>query len=314
MRALSDKNHVPAPELVETADVQGLARDPAHFAGREGYDAGFLDIAVALPVVPPELDIASPSDATPARPHELRYQHFSILYSLTRKSPVIAALNIDGAQTRRIKRGRTRWRKDLRVPADGQLDRGDYADPDIDRGHMVRRAATNWGPDDETARRADQDTYHYTVASPQHKGLNQNATTWLGLEDHIMENVRTFGFRASVFTGPIFSEDDPPLGESGARIPLSYFKVVCMMAQDDGGRLDLHATAYVLSQSDLVGQMLRETGAPFAFGAFGTFQLHVADLEAMTGYDFGLLRAADPLAKEGLIRVQPLQTLEQVRL
>jgi len=310
---------VPIDET-EPVDIINLVRDAAHFAGRQGYDRDFLDIAVPLPVIPDALDLARPTDATDGRPFELRYQHFGILYSLAKKSPVIAALNIDGDQTMRIKRGRTRWRKDLRVPADRQLDREDYGDPDIDRGHMVRRAATNWGPDTATARQANADTYHYTVASPQHKRLNQNNATWLGLEDHIMENVRTFGFRASVFTGPIFSDDDPPLGDSGASIPLSYFKVVTMLAEDEDGGMGLHATAYMLSQAEFVRQMLLDEGLEaaadqFAFGAFGTFQTRIRDLEELTGYDFGPLRDADPLNRpDALVRIRALDRLEQITL
>lgn len=291
--------------------MEGI-RAPEHFAGRDGYDTDFLGkVSVPLPAVP--LSLARPSDATDDRPNELRYQHFSILYSAQRKSPVIAALNIDGDQTIPVRRGNNRWRKDGRIPADTQLDRDDFSDPDIDRGHMIRRAATNWGPDRATAERANDDTYHYTVASPQHEDLNQNTDTWLGLENYIMESTRTFGLRANVFTGPIFSDDDPPLGDSGARIPLNYFKVVSMLAEDGAS---LHATAYVLGQSEFVLQMLRQDQmADFTFGAFGTFQVGIADLEAMTGYDFGPLRDADPLGDPAaVLSLAPLQRLPQIIL
>ncbi len=312
---------VPVPDEV-AAVFEDPTHDADHFAGREGYDPNFLRVVnVPLPTIPDALDLAKPSDKTAERPHELRYQHFGVLYSLAKKSPVIAALNIDGDQTRRIKRSNSRWWKDLRIPADKQLGRDDYDDPEIDRGHMVRRAATNWGPDMETARRANLDSFHYTAASPQHEGLNQNTATWLGLEDHIMDNVRTFGFRANVFTGPVFSDDDPPLGDSGAPIPLHYFKVVTMLAEDENATLRLHATAYVLSQGQLIQQLLLDQGLAaavegFTFGAFRTFQVRIDDLETMTGYDFGPLRDADPLAKpdEAPVRVQPLDRLEQIRL
>ncbi|MEJ6404613.1 DNA/RNA non-specific endonuclease [Yoonia sp. 2307UL14-13] len=286
-------------------------RPPQHFAGRDGYDRAFLgDVAVPLPMVP--LNLARPSDATDDRPNELRYQHFSILYSLNRKSPVIAALNIDGSQTIPIRRRSNRWRKDGRIPTDAQLGRADFGNPDIDRGHMIRRAATNWGRDRATAEQANDDTYHYTVASPQHEDLNQNNDTWLGLENYIMESTRTFGLRANVFTGPIFSDEDPPLGDSGARLPLNYFKVVSMLAEDGAS---LHATSYVLGQSEFVLQMLRQDQmADFTFGAFGTFQVRIADLEAMTGYDFGALSAADPLAQTDVVSLSPLLDLAQITL
>ncbi|OAN70687.1 hypothetical protein A8B78_04335 [Jannaschia sp. EhC01] len=299
--AAGDLHAVATPgQPPESSDGRHAAE---HFEGRDGYDEMFLQVApVALPTIPDTVPLSAPTDATDKRPFELRYQHFSILYSGAKKSPVIAALNIDGSQTRTIKRSNKRWYKDLRIPADQQLSREEYGDPEIDRGHMIRRAATNWGASEEIALRSNLDSYHYTVASPQHMGLNRNPATWLGLENYIMENTRTHGFRACVFTGPVFSPDDPPLGQTGALIPLEYFKVVTMLADsaEEDGILRPHATAYVLSQGQLIQRMLAdqgfvETAEGFAFGSYRTFQVRLRDLEATTGYDFGPLRDFDPL-------------------
>lgn len=274
---------------------------PAFFEGREGYDSTFLQVApVPLPALPSALELARPSDATDARPHELRYQHFSVLYSLSMKTPALSALNIDGSRTRAIKRSGDRWFKDLRIPPEAQLTREDYGDPAIDRGHMVRRAATNWGETDADAERSNLDSFHYTNAAPQHMGLNRNRNRWLGLEDYILTSARTFGFRACVFTGPVFTDDDPPLGTTGAPIPTQFWKVVTMLAEDELATIRLHATAYLLSQGQLIQDLLRRRGAVeavegFAFGAFKTFQLRIRDLEQITGYDFGPLRDADPM-------------------
>ena len=286
----------------ETVDGQ---HDAGHFAGRPGYDPGFLGVAlVPLPVIPVEIPLAVPSDASPERPHELRYRHFGILYSAALKCPVIAALNIDGARTRAVKRT-DRWFRDLRLPADSQLGVSDFADAGIDRGHLIQRAATNWGDDDTTAREADGDSFHYTAVCPQHIGLNRNQGTWLGLERYIMDSARTHGFRATVFTGPVLAGDLselPDLGTTGAKVPREFFKVVAMAAEAEaeGEPPRLHATAYVLSQGQLIQELLIEREAPeaaegFVFGAFRTFQIRVRDLEARTGYNFGPLRDADPL-------------------
>ena len=280
-----------------------LRHDAAHFAGRTGYDAGFLQVAdVPLPVIPDALGLAAPDDATPDRPHELRYQHFSVLYSAPKKGPVVGALNIDGSQTRALKRRNTTWTKDLRLPEAIQLDARDYGDPEIDRGHLVRRAATNWGESDTVAKQADSDSFHYTVCSPQHAGLNRNDEMWLGLEDYILTNTRTQGFRACVFAGPVFTDDDPPLGGSGAPIPLNFWKVVTMLAMGEDEVVRLHATAYVLSQGPLIADLLAAKGRTeavegFVFGAYRTYQVRIADLAQMTGYDFGPLLDADPMAR-----------------
>lgn len=312
----------PAAALPDAApEARDGDRPPDHFAGRAGFDTGFLHVApVPLPVLPAgatprlsrPLDLARPSDATGDRPHELRYQHFGVLFSLAMKQPALAALNIDGERTIPVKRGRDRWFRDLRIPAEAQLGRADYGDPDIDRGHMVRRAATNWGDDEAEARRADDDSFHYTVAAPQHRLLNRGHAQWLGLEDYVLNNARTFGFRACVFAGPVFTDDDPPLGTTGAPLPLHFWKVVTMLAEDATGILRLHATAYLLSQGQLVQDMLRERGETeamegFSFGAYKTFQLRVTDLETLTGYDFGPLAEADPLARaEESLGLRPL--------
>ncbi len=279
-----------------------LRHDAAYFAGRTGYDAGFLQVVdVPLPKVPDSIGLASPEDAMANRPFELRYQHFSVLYSTPKKGPVVGALNIDGSQTRALKRRNTTWTKDLRLPESIQLEATDYGDDQIDRGHIVRRAATNWGESDAVAKQADADSFHYTVCSPQHSGLNRNDQMWLGLEDYVLTNTRTHGFRACVFAGPVFTEDDPPLGTSGALIPLNFWKVVAMLAMGEDEVLRLHATAYVLSQGPLIADLLAQRGRPeavegFVFGAYRTYQVRISDLAQMTGYDFGPLVAADPMA------------------
>ena len=296
--------HVPGAELSQPERPDG-AHGADHFDGREGYDPDFLQVAaVPLPKTPDGIALSRPSDATDDRPHELKYQHFSILYSGALKSPVLAAMNLDGTQTRPQKRGSDKWFSDGRLPAEEQLGKEDYDDPAIDRGHLIRRAATNWGDTDDVAKQSDADSFHYTVASPQHMSFNRSRNQWLGIEDYIMSNARTHGFRCCVFTGPIFTGGEPMLKNTGSPIPLNYFKVVTMLAEKEGsmGIVRLHATAYVLSQGQLIQRLLMDQGETestegFEFGAFKTFQTRISDLEAMSGFDFGALKEADPLAR-----------------
>ncbi|SMC77530.1 DNA/RNA non-specific endonuclease [Primorskyibacter flagellatus] len=297
-------NSVPGFDIAQTERRDG-SHDAAHFEGREGYDPDFLQVAaVPLPTVPQGFGLSAPSDATACRPHELRYQNFGVLYSGTFKTPILAALNIDGEQTRPQKRGSDKWYADLRIPAEVQLGKEDYDHVDIDRGHLIRRAATNWGADDAQAKRSNDDSFHYPVAAPQHRAFNRSNAQWLGLENYIMSSVRTHGFRACVFTGPILSGDEPMLKDTGAVVPLKFFKLVTMLAEDDGsdGILRLHATAYVLSQVEVIQQLLSDQGrveavGGFEFGAYKTFQVRIKDLESMSRLDFGPLRDVDPLAR-----------------
>lgn len=291
------------------------SHDADHFEGREGYDPEFLQVApVPLPKTPPGIALSRPSDATDKRPFELRYQNFGVLYSGDLKSPILAAMNLDGAQSRPQKRGSDKWFADGRLAKEVQLGKEDYDDPAIDRGHLIRRAATNWGATEEQAKQANADSFHYTVASPQHMSFNRSRAQWLGLEDYIMSNARTHGFRCCVFTGPIIVGGEPELKDTGAPIPLNYFKVVTMLAEEEGslGILRPHATAYVLSQGQLIQRLLMDRGETestegFAFGEFKTFQTRISDLEEMSGFDFGELRTADPLARriEALSREGP---------
>ena len=96
-------------------------------------------------------------------------------------------------------------------------------------------------------------------------------------------------------------DEDPFLDGVGINLPLQYWKVVVMDALRDDGSLRLHATAYLLSQGQAIQKYLqdrRESEAVegFAFGEYKTFQVSVAFLEDLSGFDFGPLRDADPLA------------------
>lgn len=276
-------------------------RDAAELRNRSGFDPGFLDAALPAtpwPTLTPDITagLAKPSDATDQRPHELRYTNFGVMFSAAHKLPVVTAVNIDGAAAVRIKRGNDRWWFDGRIPLAVQHGASAYADRAIDRGHMVRREDPNWGIH---AAQANEDTFHYTNSAPQHSQLNQGRALWLGLEEHILGSARTHGFKANVFTGPIFDDDDP-LIEDGMRVPLEFWKVVVMASAQD--RQALHATAYLLSQGHLIRKLMEdrrrsESREGFVFGAYRTFQITIAELERGTGYDFGALRTADPLAR-----------------
>ena len=161
---------------------------------------------------------------------------------------------------------------------------------------MVRREDPNWGDD---APQADGDTFHYTNAAPQHSLLNQGKQLWQGLENYILNSARTHGFKACVFTAPVYTDDDPVFEEENVRVPLEFWKVVVM---EDSERNKLHATAYLLSQGQLIRKLLEDRNRSeavegFVLGPYRTFQISIADLEAATGYGFGALKDADPLKK-----------------
>lgn len=295
-------------EKVPTEAVDG-SHGPTFFAGRQGYDPGFLGKKLAAPW--PVLDaateatLARPSDEVPEQPFELRYTHFGVKYRADRRQPLMTAVNIDGEHSVRIKRTRDKWFADKRIAADIQLTQADYSHPQIDRGHMVRREDPNWDVaatsiNDATqlAKDANTDTFHYANAALQHSQLNQGQQLWLGLENYILDSARTKGFKTCVFTGPVFRTDDPELVE-GLPVPREFWKLVVMPAS--GGK-KLHATAYLLSQGDMIRELLEkrsrvEAVEGFVLGAYRTFQIAIADLADATGYDLAAYIPADPLGQ-----------------
>ncbi len=296
---------------------------PSYFKGRKGFATKFLDggkVATPWPAVSAALapGLAKPSDK-PKEKHELRYTHFGVKYSAAERLPLITAVNIDGQKSVRIKRSGDQWFADLRIAAEVQLTKKNFADAAIDRGHMVRREDPNWGTE-TVARTANFDTFHYVNAAPQHAQLNQGKLLWLGLEDYILNNARTGGFRASVFTGPILRPGDPII--DGARVPLEYWKVVATL---DASETKLRATAYLLSQGQLIRDLLlkrsRTEGMEgVELGAYRTFQIAIADLADATSYDFSAYVAADPLFRpQEAVAVSdpayiPLTSLDAIRL
>ena len=280
---------------------------PDQLIGREGYDPDFLGAGFAAPWPAPDAqaaaDLAGPSDKTADRPHEVRYTHFGVLFSEPRRQPLITAVNIDGRSLVHVKRSDDRWFADGRLPRSIQLTMADYDDPEIDRGHMVRRQDPNWDPAarggaSELAERANLDTFHYTNAAPQHSDMNQGNELWLGLEDYILESARTNGFKACVFTGPVNRDDDPEI-KSNVFVAREFWKLVVMVNAE---RDRLHATAYLLSQGDMIRELLKkrrriEALEGFVLGAYRTFQITVRDLAEATGYDLSPYLDADPLAK-----------------
>jgi endonuclease G len=281
------------------------SHDAAFFARREGFDQDFLGIRTAWPKLTAELEaaLATPSD-NPQEPNELRYRHFGVKYSGQHKLPLITGVNIDGKHAVRIKRKDDQWFSDGRIPAADQLGSANFVDAQIDRGHMVRREDPNWDPalDEVQAKIANDDTFHYVNACAQHSSLNQGKTLWQGLENYILDNSRTHAFKASVFTGPVLRPEDAEESEieiDGALVPLEFWKLVVLKDEEANA---LRATAYLLSQGQLLQDLLRnrsrrEALEGFEFGEYRTFQIAVRDLAAATGYDFHQYVAADPLVE-----------------
>lgn len=245
-----------------------------------GYDSTFLglDYKVELPGLSEEMkkDVSYMDNGS----YVLDYTHFSIVMCRSRCLAYFTAVNIDGNQAKNIKRSGDSWNFDPRIPKDAQYGDELYAKNDLDRGHLVRRLDPVWG---DKAIQANNDTFHFTNSSPQHKNLNQKI--WLDLENYILKNAQNHNLKVSVFTGPVFRSDDMIYREK-FKIPAEFWKVAVMI-KDDG---KMSATAYLQTQKNMIENL------EFAYGEYKTYQVPVARIEEITGLDFGELSQCDPIA------------------
>ena len=286
--------------------VPGLPEAPtaSELQNRKGYLADFLGNGrrVRLPV----LSNAQEEDAVevPGRvDFVLPYQHFSVVMCKSRRLCYFTAVNIDGNQSVNLRRTGN-WFLDPRIPADAQSGNELYAGNNFDRGHMVRRLDPVWGSA-AIAKVANNDTFSFTNSCPQIASLNQGI--WNDLEDYVLNNADERNLKVSVFTGPVFRDDDPIYRNT--RIPRDFWKVVVMVRTD--GKLS--ATAYMLSQRQLLGDL--EEAPEFVFGRYRTYQVKVAHVESLTELSFGNLRTFDPIGdREGIAAGHVLETPEDIVL
>lgn len=286
------KTSIAAPALAAGAEAaEPEASRAADFADRAGFDPGFLGGTIPLPGLGRWADDLAPVAGGGT---ELKYCHFSVWQSVSRRLPLMTAVNIDGHHLRRIPRN-GRWRLDGRLDPAHQAGNALYRDNPLDKGHMVRRLDPCWAEDitdEDTILKAQADTFHYTNSVPQHADLNQR--DWVGLEDYILDASEDYGLRVSVLTGPVLRDDDKRLrdqpGAEDIAIPREFWKVAVMRRTACG---TLSATGYVLSHGEMIRGL---TEAEFVLGAYETYQVPLALIEAATGLAFGALKDADPLA------------------
>lgn len=299
------------PAIDDQMVVDGNEGVVADYRDREGYQPNFLGrrFAVGLPSVERDAEDVLDFETDGRSESELRYEHYSVVMSRSRRMCFFSAVNIDGNLSKKARR--VGWKWDPRIPRDQQIMNECYGSPPkFSRGHMTRREDPGWG-DAATAKRGNEDSMHVTNTTPQMQAFN--APIWLALEDYALGHAREDEMKISVFTGPYFADHDPDM--YGVRIPLAFWKIIAFIHDETG---KLCATGYEMNQEQSL-----QPEEEFVFGAFTSPQLSVAAqvpiraIEARSGISFGRLASADPLAgsEEGLgdgART-PLQALEQIR-
>ena len=289
----------PRLEGAELEAAQDGETPASRFESRQGYDPDFLPgFPIPLPTARRDMrELRRGGSGV-----ELKYEHFSVIMSASRRMSMITGCNINGAESRSLPRI-TQWNFDGRLNRDDQWGNDLYRANDIDRGHMVRREDPVWGTP-SIASRANVDTFHYTNSCPQMAGVNQ--VTWLGLENYVLSHTREDAMRVSVFTGPFFTDTDFPY--RGALIPKSFWKVVAFLLDD--GRPS--ATAYRVSQDRELQEL------EFVFAGYKTYQISVQQVQDATGLDFSALIPFDGFSQHervhGTILTERIERLDQIRV
>jgi endonuclease G, mitochondrial len=182
------------------------------------------------------------------------------------------------------------------------------------QGHLTRRQDPIWGSDEEAIRRANADTFHVTNRAPQvgyfNMGLRKLSEAkdkhpggqlhWRAIEDFVLKNAIADQKRVTVFTGPIFDDqNDIPWDRGvtlmrGFKAPREYWKVI--LRREKG---KLRATALVADQTPLIEYVPERTLSDaeverVSFDRVEDFHVSITELESRTGLDFGEdVRAAD---------------------
>jgi endonuclease G len=233
----------------------------------------------------PEMSLALKALAAPllkpsaANPCVLHYHNYSNVMHVKRRFAIYSAANVSFAQRYEMSRPEDVWRRDPRIALEAQIENWYYASNNFDRGHLTRREDLEFGATPQDALASAADTCHWTNCTPQHSQFNQNKEIWQGIERHLLENAIVKNhFNAQVFTGPVFDEGDPEYRK--IQYPQQYWKVVA--ALDANGKL--FASAYILSQVDIIDQFGIEAEVPF--GPYKTYQVKISEVERLTDLKF----------------------------
>jgi endonuclease G, mitochondrial len=305
----------------------------SHYAGRKGYQPGFLgagDLRVPLPQLSPALqDDVAPLLRSRAS-SELKYAHYSVVMCASRRLAYFSACNLDGQtnpesfnRKRRLKLETTRadldleraadqWYYDPRMARDYQPSPELYDDAAtrFDFGHITRRMDVVWGETEEEQLLGSDDSFHMTNCSPQVSSYNQHGD-WGSLEDAIARFARgAIGQHAeprriNIFSGPVFHPSDTEI--LGVLVPSSFWKIVSF---EEGGQL--RALGFLTTQQELVQAEARklESTSALAKKAFDNEWLStVQAISRLTSLDFGPLQEADLFAAEGGLRERISDTI-----
>ncbi|MEM6987099.1 MAG: DNA/RNA non-specific endonuclease, partial [Pseudomonadota bacterium] len=224
----------------------------------------------------------------------IHYTHHSLLFNRVRGFAFVSAHNINGSELSDNQFTSRRFKLDPQIqPKSMQVDNdrgyresqdGVFGPNPWDRGHLARRDSVSWGTPAEAAA-AERESDLWSNIAPQHENLHDGP--WGSIEDWMLGRVTTGGRRACVFTGPVFTEDDPSHvngpNEMEIQIPAGYWKVISI--ELDGA---MRSAGFLVWQRDY------DSEHPLPFAPV-LEQVRLTTLEVLTGLSFPALRQFDPL-------------------
>lgn len=271
-----------------------------------GYSEKFLDgVQVHLPDLRSDKAIVFQQVRQPQDKFLLNYINYSVLQNPIRRFPFYTASNIDGKLFKEITRKELfggkgdKWKKDESIDDTFQYGNELYTAhmSNFDKGHLTKREDVQWGETLEEAIAAAESTFHFTNAIPQLDRLNRGI--WRKIEDYILhQEVLKNNMKISLFTGPIFLEDDPNfvtrVKGKVVKLPVLFWKVIFYIKDNE-----LHRTAFLTGQRKLMlkrgiirgrvsrGAAKKEDNGPFMnFGEANTYQVNVDFVERYSGLKF----------------------------
>lgn len=251
--------------------------NPKEYRERTGFDPCFLGeekLMVNLPLVRRNPEDVLRFEFDGDIREELKYEHFSVFMSRSRRMAFFSAANIDGNLL--VKPAEFSWTWDTRIPRSQQIMDECYgAPPKFDRGVLARREGASWG-DVESASRGSGDTAHITNVVPQTRAVC--SSLWSRLEEHALRYTRDEERRLTVITGPYFDIED--LEVSDIKIPRALWKIIAFKHHETER---LCATGYEVEQSgELEGSVT---------------QIAISSIAERSGIEFGIIENFDPLGR-----------------
>lgn len=287
-----DRPDLNGDTVVDTPDIGGV---DIPVIDSVGYDKDFLGPrhTVELPTITDAI-----ASSIYKQGQVFNYPHFSLVMNQDRSMAHFTAHNFDRSDVVKLERD-AQWYLDDRLPSPMQRDNDLYIRNDLDRGHLVPFVEVGWGDlAKHNPEKCKRGVNSFTNTTPQHKDFNR--WNWGALEKHIRYKLEDTVQRFTVFTGPIFRDDD--LEVRGTKVPQSYWKVVVTRDVKSSTRLRVHAFEVPHYKPQGITPVFAEKirGAD-AEKAVESWRIPLPKLEALTGLDFGYIRQYDVMKISGLV-------------